>query len=101
MRHLFPAPPQPRVERQTKVSFASTRASRKRAGSSAGSAPAARCSSVKRAMPSAPTVPGFGGMMTSQPVWRATAAARAGAANGMPWQKTTCPTLRLPFTRLR
>ena len=31
----------------------------------------------------------------------ATAAARASAAKGMPWQKMTLPTERLPLTRLR
>ena len=39
--------------------------------------------------------------MTSAPVWRATAAARASDAKGMPWQKITWPTERLPFTRFR
>jgi hypothetical protein len=52
-------------------------------------------------MPCAPTVPGFGGTTTETPVWRATAAARASDAKGMPWQKTTLPTGRLPFTRFR
>ena len=49
----------------------------------------------------APTVPGEGGTMTSAPVWRATAAASASALKGMPWQKTTLPTGRCPFTRFR
>ena len=53
------------------------------------------------AMPIAPTVPGFGGTMTSLPVCRATAAARASAENGMPWQKITLPIERLPLTRFR
>ena len=53
------------------------------------------------AIPSAPTVPGFGGTTTSVPVWRATAAARASQEKGIPWQKTRSPTLRDPFTRFR
>ena len=52
-------------------------------------------------MPRAPTVPGFGGMITSLPVCRATAAASASDENGMPWQNTTRPTDRLPLTRWR
>ena len=50
---------------------------------------------------SAPTVPGLGGTITSAPVCRATAAASASALKGIPWQKTTSPTERLPFTRFR
>ena len=58
-------------------------------------------STVLGMIPIAPTVPGLGGTITSAPVWRATAAARASAAKGIPWQKTTLPTGRLPFTRFR
>jgi hypothetical protein len=98
-RQALPDPPQPAVERQTNVSFRSTWASRNRPSSS-GAAPrsASRASS---AIPHAPTVPGFGGTITSAPVCRATAAASASALKGIPWQNTTSPTERLPFTRFR
>ena len=41
-------------------------------------------SSANSAIPSAPMVPGFGGTSTSRSVWRATAAASASDANGIP-----------------
>ena len=101
MRHLFPLPPQPLVDLQTKVSFASTRAPRKRFPSIAAASAGTTFSAARSAMPRAPTVPGLGGTITSAPVWRATAAASASEAKGMPWQKMTSPTERLPFTRFR
>ena len=84
MRHLFPAPPQPCVELQMNWSFFSTCAARKRRPSSAGKVASGSSSSARSAMPMAPMSPGFGGTITSAPVCRATAAASASDANGMP-----------------
>ena len=101
IRQRLPAPPHPCVERQTKTSFFATSASRKRRASSGFAASRSSSLIASSAMPSAPTVPGFGGTTTAAPVWRTTAAASASDENGMPWQKTTCPTERLPLTRFR
>ena len=101
MRQKLPAPPQPWADLQTKVSLRVTRASRKRAGSTGTAALVSTALIVSSAMPSAPMIPGLGGTTTSLPVCRATAAARASDAKGMPWQNTTRPTGRAPFTRFR
>ncbi len=101
MRHLLPAPPQPLSDLQTKVSFLSISVLRKRPGSRSCCEPSSSSLSASRQIPSAPTVPGLGGTITSLPVCRATAAASASEEKGIPWQKITSPTERLPFTRLR
>jgi hypothetical protein len=101
IRHLLPGSPQPFLLLQTKVSRRVTFAERKRSASTAENSRAPMAFRVSSAMPRAPTVPGFGGTITRLPVSRATAAARASDAKGMPWQNTTWPTEREPFTRFR
>ena len=101
MRQWFPAPPQPWVEAQTNWSLRVTRAVRKRRRSAGVRVVTGSSAAASRAMPMAPCSPGRGGTITSAPVWRATAAASASEAKGMPWQKITWPTERLPLTRLR
>ena len=101
MRQRLPAPPQPCVEAQMNWSRRVTRAPRKASRSMGASVVTGSSAAASRAMPMAPCRPGCGGTITSAPVCRATAAASASEAKGMPWQKITWPTERDPLTRLR
>lgn len=103
MRQRWPLPPQPALDSHWNSERPATRASRNRPSPSAGpdATSCGRSRRVSSAMPKAPIAPGCGGTTTSPPVLRATAAASASEANGMPWQNTTAPTGRWPLTRFR